>query len=572
MTSSKRWWRGGREVRWAVALDTGALVLALISAGPAGAAPTGPRAAGSAVNPPAAAVHREQWSHQVEPGDTLIGLCDRLLIPGADWRVLQAQNRIGNPRRLRVGSTLRIPVDLLATQALSAEVLHTQGEAWVQRRGAADRQALPPGALLATGDLVGTHARSSMVIRFDDGSRVLLRPDSRLRLDRAVRRGPTERREFDLQLQTGSADTQVPAASSAALRTQLQMRTPVVSLAVRGTDFRTQTTDQRTQLEVLDGRVSAANALVGAGFGTVATAAGVAPARALLPPPDLSAVPERIERLPLDLAWAATPQAAAYRAQVYDSSPEARLLLDGLFARPQARWPDDLPDGRYTLRLRAADDEGLEGRDAQAVFTLKARPEPPLVTEPRADARTVDETVRFRWSRNPAAASYHLQVADTPDFKPVRWARSDLVDTELRLDLPVGVHHWRLASVRGTDDQGPWGDAQTVTRLALPPPPPAVPPQVAADGVLLAWARSPHAGTTYRVQVARDSGFADLVADEAVAQASWLLRSPEPGTYHVRVRAIDADGLAGAFGSAQQIDVPRTFAWWWLLPALLLLL
>jgi hypothetical protein len=411
-----------------------------------------------------------------------------------------------------------------------------------------------------------------LVIRFDDGSRVLLRPDSRLRLDRSVRRGSTERREFDLQLQSGSADTQVPAVPATALRTKLQMRTPVVNLAVRGTDFRTQTTDDRTQLEVLDGRVAAASALIGTGFGTVATARGVAPARALLPPPDLAQLPERIERLPLDLGWAEMPDATAYRAQVYDASGEGRLRLDGLFAKPQARWPDDLPDGRYELRLRAADADGLEGRDARRVFTLKARPEPPLVTEPRADARTVDETISFRWSRNPAATFYHLQVADTADFKPLRWERPDLVDPELRLDLPVGIHHWRLASVRGADDRGPWGDTHTITRLALPPPPPAQPPQPAPDGVLLAWAKSPRAGTTYRVQVARDSDFADLVADEGVDQASWLLRSPEPGTYHVRVRAIDADGLAGAFGGAQQIDVPRGFAWWWLLPALLLLL
>lgn len=561
-----------RRPCWIRGLETGALVLALgvAAASASRAAPSRNGAADPSFTPRAAP--GETWSYVVEPGDTLIGLCNRLLVPGADWRVLQRLNRTANPRRLMPGSTLRIPVDLMATQDLAAEVLHTQGETWVQRRGAGDRQPLPAGSLLDAGDLVATGAQSSAVIRFDDGARLLLRPNSRLRLDRSVRRGPSERREIELQLQSGSADTQVPAASSRPLRTQLQIRTPVVNLAVRGTDFRTQTTDQRTLLEVLEGRVAAATALVDGGFGTVATAAGAAPGRALLPPPDLAGVPERVERLPLDLGWAAMPGAAAYRAQVYDTADDARLRLDGLFAEPQARWPDDLPDGRYELRLRAADADGVEGRDANARFTLKARPEPPFVTEPGTRARTADETIVLRWTRNPAASRYRLQLADTPDFQPVRLERSDLVDTELRLDLPLGTHHWRLASVRGADDSGPWGDVQTVTRLALPPPPPAMPPQAAAEGVRLAWAQSPRASTTYRVQVARDSGFTDLVADERTDQASWLLPSPEPGTYHVRVRTIDADGLAGAFGSAQQFDVPRTFAWWWLLPVVVLLL
>ncbi|MBL8352722.1 MAG: FecR domain-containing protein [Burkholderiaceae bacterium] len=563
------WWK--RRLRGILGLAAGALALAV-----GAVAASAPPGRGNSIEPlfapGAAAARGESWPHTVEPGDTLIGLRDRLLVPGADWRVLQRLNRIAEPRRLMPGSTLQIPVDLTAARDLAAEVLHTQGEAWLQRRGAADRRPLTAGTLLDAGDLVGTGEQASAVIRFDDGSRVLLRPNSRLRLDRSVRRGPSERREVELQLQSGSADTQVPAPSGKPTRTRLQMRTPVVNLAVRGTEFRTQTNDQRTLLEVLDGRVAAAGALVDGGFGTVATAAGVAPGRSLLPPPDLGGLPERVERLPLDLGWPAMAGAAAYRAQVYDvAAGDATLRLDGLFAGPQARWPDDLPDGRYELRLRAADADGVEGRDATARFTLKARPEPPFVTEPRSGASTADETIVLRWTRNPAASRYRLQVADTPGFEPLRLERSDLVDTELRLDLPPGRHHWRLASVRGAGDSGPWGDVQTVTRLALPPPPPPVPPQAAADGVRLAWAKSPREGTTYRVQVARDSGFTDLVADVRTDQASWLLPSPEPGSYHVRMRTIDADGLAGAFGGAQQFDVPQTFGWWWWLPVLLLL-
>ena len=154
-------------------------------------------------------------------------------------------------------------------------------------------------------------------------------------------------------------------------------------------------------------------------------------------------------------------------------------------------------------------------------------------------------------SRPSASAPRTRKVADNPTFNPLRHDLAGLVATEQRLPLPVGSHHWRLASVQGAHDAGPWGDAQTGTRLQRPPPPAAQPPQASADGVLLDWSRSPRDGTAYRMQVARDAGFTTLLADERTAGPSWLLRQPQPGSYHVRVQAIDADGLAGVFGAAQ---------------------
>jgi hypothetical protein len=49
------------------------------------------------------------------------------------------------------------------------------------------------------------------------------------------------------------------------------------------------------------------------------------------------------------------------------------------------------------------------------------------------------------------------------------------------------------------------------------------------------------------------------------------LPTPPPGTYHLRLRTLDADGFAGPYGATQQIDVPRSWGWW-LIPASLLLL
>lgn len=515
------------------------------------------------------AAAEETWDYRVVPGDTLIGVRDRLLVPGSDWRVLQRLNHVDNPRRLMPASTLRIPLKMLRLQPLFAEVLYAHGDVRVERAGAA-AQPLAGGERVNTGDLVRTGAQSSTVLRFADGARVVVRPDSLLRVEQSARLGSSPMVDTRLRLDGGGADTQVPKQSAR----RFEIRTPVANLGVRGTEFRTRATAEQTAVEVLEGNVAASGTGtqgINAGFGTVATAQSVSSASPLLASPELTQVPRRIDRLPLNLPWVSSADAGTrYRAQVVDAQRPDQLVLDGLFTGHAARWSDDLPDGDYLLRVRAVDSRGLEGRDATAAFTLKARPEPPFITEPRAGQRTADESISFGWTIHPNAARYRLQVADTADFAQPRIDRDDVTGHALSLPLPVGTHHWRMASIRADGDTGPWGDPLQVTRVALPPPPESQPPQSTGDGVLLLWRES--AGASYQVQVAREAGFAELLHDERVDAPQWLLRTPPPGRYFVRVRSIDADGFAGPFGAPQQVDVPHSLTWLWMLLPLVLLL
>jgi hypothetical protein len=515
------------------------------------------------------AAENDTWAYRIEPGDTLIGIRDRLLVPGADWRPLQRLNRIRDPRRLVPGSTLQIPLALLRQQPVQAEVLHLHGEVSVQR-GGAPPQPLRAGDTLSQGDLVRTGRQSSTTLRLADGARLLLRPDSMLRLERSVRLGDSPAVDSRVRLDSGSVDTQVPRQPAP----RFEIRTPVANLGVRGTEFRTRATPAETAVEVIAGRVAAAGGaapqVIDAGFGALATAQGTSPPRVLPAAPDLTPLPPRIDRLPLVLPWVAAAGTTNYRAQVFDAARPELLLLDGLFTGASARWIEDLPDGPYLLQVRAIDVGGLEGLDAVRPFTLKARPEPPFVTRPRAGARTGDEDIGFAWTRAAGTARYRLQVADTPDFAQPRVDRDDITTSEVSLALPVGTHHWRLASIRADGDAGPWGDALTVTRVALPPAPSSEPPRPGADGVLLQWRASE--GASYQVQVSGDAGFSALLHDERVAVAEWLLRKPAPGAYFVRVRAVDAEGFVGPWGATQQVDVPRSLEWLWLLAPLLLLL
>ena len=508
----------------------------------------------------------------VQAGDTLFDL----LRPGADWASVQRANAIADPKRLRPGSVLRIPAALLREQAAVAEVVHAYGEVTVQRATTLTALPLTAGENLSSGDVVRTGAQSSATLRFADGARLLIRPDSELTIERLAqsRAGAST----TLRLERGSADSSVSPQAGTKTPPRYELRTPQANLGVRGTEFRTTADATVTRLEVLEGRVGArrsrAEAVVDAGFGAVSAAdapSGMAAARALPEAPALTGVPERIERMPLRLSWQAQT-GARVRAQVFSTEATPRLLLDGVFDAAPARWSNDIADGRYELRVRTIGADGLEGRDARAAFVLKARPEPPFVAAPAAGAKTIDETVRLAWTRNAAAPRVRVQVAPTPDFAQPVVDMKDVEASEVNVRLALGTHHWRVASLRADGDQGPFSDTQAFTRIAPPAAPPPAEPQANADGLLLRWPAQTLPGTRWQVQVARDAAFTQTVLDQTVTEPQVLLRDAPAGDYFLRVKTIDADGFAGPFGQTQQIEVPRSPWWWLLVPAVLLLL
>ncbi len=518
---------------------------------------------------PAAVVSVE---YRVQPGDTLFAL----LRDGADWQPVARVNNIADPKRLQPGSLIRIPAHLLREQPAIAEVVHAYGSVTVIRASTETEIPLASGDNLAAGDMVRTGAQSSTTLRFVDGARVLVRPDSELKIERLAqsRAGAST----TLRLQRGSADSVVPPAQGASAPSRYEMRTPHTNLGVRGTEFRTTADSAASRVEVLEGRVGAragtasrAESLVGAGFGAVGAAAGMTPPRALPAAPQLTGLPERVERMPLRLSWQSAAETRV-RAQVLTTDEPPRLVLDGVFDAAPARWSENIPDGRYELRVRAIDSQGMEGRDARATFVLKARPEPPFIAAPMAGGRTIDDNVRLAWTRNATAARVRLQVADTPDFAQPRIDRNDLNTAEARVALPLGTHHWRIASILASGDQGPFSDAQSFTRIEPPAAPPAAEPQKNDDGLLLRWRASAPQGTRWQVQLARDAGFTQMITDTTVGEPQWLLRDPPSGTYYLRVKTIDTDGFAGPFGQAQQIEVPPSPWWWLLVPAVLILL
>jgi hypothetical protein len=533
------------------------------------AAAASPLWAAAAAAPPPEAT----WAYRVVKGDNLYTVARTYLAPGVGWQRLQRLNRIANPLRLAPGRELRLPVAWLRAQATVATVAFLQGSA---QRETAGRAAAPLslGDTLNPGDLLATGDAASVTLRLADGSRVLVSAGSRVRMESLLSFGGSGVIHSRVGVEQGEADSRINPDHAPG--TRYDVRTPALTLGVRGTEFRVRVGDA-SAAEVTQGRVAAATSrgaakALDAGFGAVATPGGALTVQALPAAPGLTTLPTLYERVPLRFSWPVQANAVAYRAQVFAEGDLDRRLLDGLFESPGAQWAD-LPDGRYLLQVRARNAKGLEGLDGRLAFTLKARPEPPFTASPRDGGRAYGTSVEFSWTGVAAAQRYRLQVAPDARFETLLVDRADLGSPKLDLPLAPGRYHWRLASIAAGDDLGPFSDAASFELREIPPPPPLEPPKADGDTLVFRW-RARSGDDAYDVQVAHDPAFAKLLLERR-ENLPELLLTPKPGwgTYYLRVRTIEADGFVGPWGAAQQFKVSPSL-WWWAVPgaALLLLL
>ncbi|MBT9493986.1 MAG: FecR domain-containing protein [Paucibacter sp.] len=547
-------------------------VTALLQAPAAQAAPTRPTATKVLPALPASTAPAD-WQYRIQPGDTLLTLTEAYLADGASWRALQRINQVADPLKLQPGAYLRMPIALLRSEAGVAAALFTQGEVSLRRTGQA-AEPLRAGAELRAGDVVRTGPQSSLTLRFVDGSRMLLAPDSQVAIERLLVYGRSGLPLMQLRLQQGRTEHLV------ARRPQrppiYEVRTPSLNLGVRGTEFRIQLADNGTgtHAQVLAGMVAADRLQVAAGYGVAATDAGQPAQLSLLPPaPDLQGLQPLIEKMPLRLTWSVAAAAQAYRAQVFPAGDPERLLLDGRFEQPLAQWPD-LPDGAYTLRVRSIDDLGHEGHAAEANFTVKARPEPPFIKAPAADAVVYGKALTLAWTQPLGVQGFALQLAQAKEMTDeLLLDRRDLTATEFTHPLAPGRYYWRLASIAAGADLGPWGELQSVELRAEPPSPQLAPPELGADTLQLRWPAAQGAAS-YQLQWARDAEFTQMLAEPGTDHPALTLPKPPPGRYFLRARSVDAGGYAGPYGTTQQVDIPATNWLLWLLPlgALLLVL
>ncbi|MDR3392794.1 MAG: FecR domain-containing protein [Sulfuriferula sp.] len=507
-----------------------------------------------AVSPPA-----DELLYTTQRGDTLIDIGKQLNKPD-DWKQLQKLNHIQNPRLIPTGSILHIPVALLRSEDAPAKVISVVGHAQ------ADQQPLTPNSLLKSGTEIVTGSDGFVLLQFANGTHLAVQADSRVTLTALKKFTIGRTYDSTVKLQTGRVETQ--AAKTAGPSPRYRITTPSAVMSVRGTQFRVASDDTQTsRTEVTEGLVRVADADdqtavgVAAGFGNIVTndKPPMTPV-ALLPALDLTRLPTLQERPVIRFDLAASEGASAYRAQIADDAQFTRILRDHLFNSPSIKF-DGLDDGKYWLRLRAVDRNGLEGLDAQREFVLKARPEPPFVIQPANNGKLSGEHVTFNWTLADDAASYHLQIAQQADFHTITTDADKLSGNTYTpaQALAPGVYFWRIASIRSDGDRGPYGDVRQFTLKPMPATPP--PPVIGADSIQLSWSGEP--GQTYELDIARDRQFKEALQHYTLSKPEISLPKPSWGIWFFRVRATDADSYVNPYTTTQRFEIPFGEWYWW---------
>ena len=504
--------------------------------------------------------------------DTLIGLNRTLFAAPGVWKDVSRINHLPDSNRIKPGQVLLVPARYLHNKVVPARLLSAFGDVRIADKPAA------AGVAFNVGDTIRTGESSTAVVLLADGSHVKLAPDTEGRLD--------EQRRFQIKATAAAIDDGLVAASlrllsgsievfaSKVLRARpLEVSTPTAVIGVRGTTYRvrndvTPATAAASEVnasatEVLEGQVHAqvgASATqsvdVPAHFGA-SLEAGKKPLVLPLPPaPDLSALPALFDHLPIRFHLAGN---WPLRVQVANDAVFDHIQLDlHVAAGDDVRIPQ-LADGTWHLRVRRISPEGLEGLDAVRDFQLRARPESPFLLDPPANAKRPVGDVTLRWTQNPDAANYVVEVARDARFTQVAWSDQNVrgeqivfhpVDTDF--GAADGVYWWRVVSVNADGRRGAWGDAQAVI---LRPTPRAPIGHLSPDGsgIELMWGGRPE--DRAEVEMARDADFQQIVARGDFGAPSGRLGRPPAGTYYARYRFVEPDGFQTAWSGSVRIDV-----------------
>ncbi len=504
-----------------------------------------------------------EWIYTVRVGDNLWDITERFLSDMRYWRPLQALNRVDDPEHMPPGMRLRVPIAWLKLRPAAAKVLAVQGKAEATDARTGNRVALERGMQVRNGDEVRTGPEGNLTLQFGDGSLLLLQEDSRLVMESLGEYGDTGVFETRIRLPDGRVETKVTPRGPSAPRYEIW--TPAAVSAVRGTRYRMSAGDSNgstSHIEVVDGAVrisgSGKTQSVPAKFGVVARI-GSPPSRPvpLLPPVDVSKLPSTYDRVPIRFEAPPLRGATAYRIQIARDRTFETLVFDETASSPSIAGRD-LPDGDYVLRERGIDRRGLEGLDGIHSFTLNARPEPPFLVEPKANALIYEWPTTFQWSRPEHAADFHFQLADEPSFGAPLIDRNRHTQTRLAADrmLDPGTYYWRVATRDRSGEEGPFSDAQT---FKLEPPQKVEASSVEDGAMVLRWSGSP--GARYQFQLASDHGFEQVLVNQTVSGPQVRVPNPPSGFLYLRIRTLDAGGFVGDYGPVQRIDVPPKSYW-----------
>lgn len=267
------------------------------------------------------------------------------------------------------------------------------------------------------------------------------------------------------------------------------------------------------------------------------------------PPPELGG---QFTDSALVLRWPAGMPGSRYDVQVTKDEHFAKAVetLRTSDSKVTIPWS---ASGLYHARARTVDMDGFEG-PFSAPLTLRRAPLPPDLTGAASDGGFV-----LRWPEGQRGWQYVVQVTKNERFAPlldsVRTAA-----TTVAIKAAPGLYRARIRAVDVDGFEGPFG--MPVTLLRGPSPPDLEWLEMLARELTVSWGLGSRKDT-YRVQLARDETFSEVLWDATSTGREARTQLPAPGRYFLRIRATTAGGIDGPFGPPQAFSVPNSPLIFW---------
>lgn len=488
----------------------------------------------------------EDWLYTIRPGDEIWNIASRYCgSPAFSARIIE-YNKLGNERAIRPGSRLRIPIEWLIRQPVTAEVLNVRGQVLLLTP---EPDSARVGDEIAMGDRLTTEDGSA-VVGFADGSTLTVAAQSDVLFNVLTAFADTGMVDTSLRFYRGRGTTRVIRRNDAS---RFRISSPAGTAAVRGTEFRFAVASDKALTETLEGEVgflSDTETSVPAGFGLAASSAGVI-REPLLPAPVWISGPGQYG-IGAMLRWTPVTDAIAYRASVYlRTSPETPVAVQ-LLSEP-ALPLDNLGPADYVAAVRAISSSELEGFESQLSFSLGTQAPNPDVTREFTDDATL-----LNWQATSTGAPYTVEIAEDPEFTRILFTEAGLSTSALEPALSAGHYFWRVK-----DQTSIFSDGRAITIRPVAPEQ----LQIALDrlDLSLQW-HSPRA-ETFDLTISRNPDLSEPVIQETLTQAEFADTLPGTGTYYIEVVAI-ANGIRSTPATAQTTATAPPP--WWLLGLLVL--
>ncbi len=200
-------------------------------------------------------------------------------------------------------------------------------------------------------------------------------------------------------------------------------------------------------------------------------------------------------------------------------------------------------DGSYELDGVSIDDIRID------VANMLVRPVALDFPPNNATGRPLD--ISFSWNNHPCADSYEIEISTTDDFSTIFVSDATLNTTYDITGLDYETQYfWRVRAIKD-GNPGYWADVYNFTTTIAPP---FTPVQVfPTDGSVnlspavlsLQWQSQINA-SSYRVQVATDIGFVNIVTDESIPGGTIVLSGVlgYGNNYYWRINASNVSGTS----------------------------